>query len=256
MGTGHIVGNIDVAQIALYLFWLFFAGLVFYLNRESRREGYPVTRGPLDPSRPPDGDFFPDLPEPKTYRLPHGGVTIAPDVNRAELEIKAEHYPRHPGAPLVPTGNPMKDGVGPAAYALRADTPDLTLAGENKIVPLRTVPDYYVPDEDPNPVGKPVIAADGKSPGVIKDVWVDRSEVLIRYLEVALADGTSRVIPMNFCVCSAKGVKVNSITSAHFADVPVLKHPDAITLLEEDKICAYYGSGHMFALPGRDQPWI
>lgn len=256
MGTGHIVGNIDVAQLVLYVFWLGFAGLVFYLNRESRREGYPVVRGPLDASRPPDGDFLPDLPSPKTYRLPHGGVTIAPDVNRAELEIKAEHVPRVPGAPLVPTGDPMKDGVGPAAYALRADTPDLTLAGENKIVPLRAASGYYVALEDPNPVGKPVVAADGASPGKIKDVWVDRSEVIIRYLEVELADGSTRVIPMNFCVPTRNSVKVCSITSKHFADVPTLKNPDSITLLEEDKICAYYGSGHLFALPSRSEPWI
>ena len=42
-----------------------------------------------------------------------------------------------PGAPLEPTGDPMLDGVGPGAYAMRADTPDLTLDGLPKIVPLR-----------------------------------------------------------------------------------------------------------------------
>ena len=36
------IGNLDVAQIVLYAFWLFFFGLLFYLRREDRREGYPL----------------------------------------------------------------------------------------------------------------------------------------------------------------------------------------------------------------------
>ena len=53
------IGNLDVAQIVLYAFWLFFASLLFYLRREDRREGYPLesedpgavqaARLPLDP---------------------------------------------------------------------------------------------------------------------------------------------------------------------------------------------------------------
>ncbi len=39
---GAITGYIDVAQVVLYAFWIFFAGLVFYLRREDRREGYPL----------------------------------------------------------------------------------------------------------------------------------------------------------------------------------------------------------------------
>jgi len=37
MGTGAITGYIDVAQIVLYLFWIFFFGLVYYLQMESKR---------------------------------------------------------------------------------------------------------------------------------------------------------------------------------------------------------------------------
>ena len=37
-----ITSYIDVAQFALYAFWLFFAGLIFYLLRENKREGYPL----------------------------------------------------------------------------------------------------------------------------------------------------------------------------------------------------------------------
>ncbi len=42
MGTGAITGYIDVAQIVLYIFWVFFFGLVYYLQMESKREGFPL----------------------------------------------------------------------------------------------------------------------------------------------------------------------------------------------------------------------
>ena len=29
----------DVAQVTLYVFWIFFACLIFYLRREDKREG-------------------------------------------------------------------------------------------------------------------------------------------------------------------------------------------------------------------------
>ena len=45
METGAITQYIDVAQIVLYLFWIFFAGLIYYLVRESHREGYPMDSG-------------------------------------------------------------------------------------------------------------------------------------------------------------------------------------------------------------------
>ena len=39
MGTGAITQYVDVAQIVLYMFWAFFAGLIYYLVREGHREG-------------------------------------------------------------------------------------------------------------------------------------------------------------------------------------------------------------------------
>lgn len=41
MNATYIVGSLDVAELAFWLFLFFFIGLVLYLNRESRREGYP-----------------------------------------------------------------------------------------------------------------------------------------------------------------------------------------------------------------------
>ena len=35
MATGAITGYVDVAQIVLYVFWAFFAGLIYYLLREN-----------------------------------------------------------------------------------------------------------------------------------------------------------------------------------------------------------------------------
>ena len=42
MGTGAITEQIDVALLAFNLFFLFFIGLVAYLHREGKREGYPL----------------------------------------------------------------------------------------------------------------------------------------------------------------------------------------------------------------------
>lgn len=55
---------IDGTQIVLYAFWLFFFGLVWYLHREDKREGYPLEL--------PEGgtrDGWPEVPPQKHY--PH-----------------------------------------------------------------------------------------------------------------------------------------------------------------------------------------
>jgi len=40
--VGNITGYVDLAQILLYVFWIFFAGLIYYLAMENHREGYPM----------------------------------------------------------------------------------------------------------------------------------------------------------------------------------------------------------------------
>jgi photosynthetic reaction center H subunit len=52
---------LDGAQLTLYAFWLFFFGLIYYLRREDKREGYPLEgeRGPVD--------GFPAPPKKRTY---------------------------------------------------------------------------------------------------------------------------------------------------------------------------------------------
>jgi photosynthetic reaction center H subunit len=250
---------IDLAQLVLYAFWIFFAGLIYYLHRENKREGYPLESDRSDRAPRVAVQGWPRIPEPKTYKLAHGGTAVAPNGRKDTREIKAVPVAGYPGAPLEPTGDPMVDGVGPAAYAQRADEPDLTYEGEPKIVPLRVATDHVLEARDPDPRGMPVIGADGKAGGTVRDVWVDRSECLIRYLEVETGSGNHLrrvLLPLNFARVTRDSVQVKSITAAHFAKVPGLRNPDTVTLLEEDKIVGYYGGGCLYALPQRVEPLI
>ena len=76
METGAITGYIDVAQIALYVFWVFFAGLIYYLHQENKREGYPLES---ERSAHVRVQGWPPIPSPKTFRLQHGGSSTAPN---------------------------------------------------------------------------------------------------------------------------------------------------------------------------------
>lgn len=258
MGTGAITGYVDVAQIVLYMFWAFFAGLVYYLQRESKREGFPLeTDLPSGETRFTSG--FVGMPAPKTYLLPHGEPVMAPNDKRSPQVLRARPSHGWIGAPLEPTGNPMLDGVGPGAYADRADVPDYTHEGEAKIVPLRVAAGYGVARQDPDPRGMEVIGADGEVGGIVSDLWVDKSEMMFRYLELTVGTGaTSRqvLLPMNFARISRSEVKVASILAAQFAQVPALRHAEQITLLEEEKVMAYYGGGTLYATPERQEPLL
>ena len=88
MGTGAITGYIDVAQVALYAFWIFFFVLVFYLHREGKREGWPLElEGKGDTLREGVGG----MPMPKTYDLANGqGSRTLPGPAPASYELKAK----------------------------------------------------------------------------------------------------------------------------------------------------------------------
>ncbi len=153
----------------------------------------------------------------------------------------------------------MADGVGPAAWAERSDKPDVTLHGTPRIVPLRVDGAFHIAKDDPNPIGMSVVGGDGKVAGTISDAWVDRSEYLLRYYEVTLADGGRKVLlPVPFTVIDGdrRTATVKSIFAAHFAGVPATKSPDQITRLEEDKISGYYGGGTLYASRSRSEPLI
>jgi photosynthetic reaction center H subunit len=133
--------------------------------------------------------------------------------------------------------------------------------GAPKIVPLRADPEFSLAFEDPDPRGMKVIAGDRRVAGTVTDVWVDRSEVVVRYLEIeiATAEGLRRVLaPMPAANVDARRrrVVIDAILSTQFADVPGIKHDAQVTLLEEDKIAAYYAAGRLYATPARQEPLI
>lgn len=253
MGTGAITQYVDVAQLVLYAFWAFFAGLILYLVREGKREGYPLEAG--------DGrrlDGWPARPPVKTYLL-HDGLTVeAPNDKVSPQTLNAEPAHGWIGAPLDPVGNPLTAGVGPGSWADRADVPELTFHGDAKIVPLRTLPEYSVPGRDRDPRGMAVIGADGETGGTVVDLWVDQSEACVRHLEVAvtLSDGATRsvLLPINFARITRRGVRVPALQGEQFAGVPGTRDPQQVTMLEEEKIMAYYGAGLLYAHPGRADP--
>lgn len=255
MSTGAITGYIDVAQITLYVFWIFFAGLIYYLLQENKREGYPLEN---DRSGRIRVQGWPPIPEPKTFLLADGTTVQAPHGRDAQQgELKAAPAGNFPGAPLEPTGDkPMLDGVGPGAWTARADIPDVTWDGQVRIVPLRVAADYGVAVQDTDPRGLAVVGDDGASGGTVTDLWVDRSESMFRYLEVQTAGGRQVLVPVNFTRIGEREIRVRSILGAHFADVPGTRAADQVTRLEEEKIMAYFGAGTLYARPERQEPLL
>jgi photosynthetic reaction center H subunit len=245
----------DLVEILCYMFVLFFFSLIIYLRREDHREGYPLeedTTGRLENDA--TGIFY---GAPKTFKMADGHVITKPDGVRDTRELAAKRTAVWPGAPIEPVGNPLGAGIGPGAYQLRSTEPDRTVHGDAKIVPLRVATSFSVVRGDPALIGYTVKGMDGAVAGTVSDIWVDTAESLIRYLEVALADGSRTVILPMMMSAVSKGrrtVQTDSITGAQFAGVPALSNPDQISLREEDIISGYYGGGYMYATPVRAEP--
>ncbi|MEJ1936548.1 photosynthetic reaction center subunit H, partial [Nostoc sp. NIES-2111] len=192
--------------------------------------------------------------------LPHGlGTVSVPDDRRDRRPIAAEKIAPFAGAPLEPTGDPMADGVGPAARAERADRPDLDVHGPPRQRPMRLLSGFSIDENDPDPRGWAVVGMDGAVGGKVTDIWFDQMERTIRYLEVA-TDPTYQsrpvLLPINFLQPDAKrgAYYAHALRGYQFATVPATKSPDQVTLLEEEKITAYYGGGTLYATPQRAEP--
>jgi photosynthetic reaction center H subunit len=269
MYNHEFFGTFDVTSLVLTAFVLFFIGLILYLRREDRREGYPLEDDPTGRLEAASGLFF--TAKPKTFILPHGqGVLTTPNANRETPVFSATRRSNISGAPLSPVGDPMLAKVGPGAFAQRARTPDQMFHGGPKIVPLRVATDFSIDGQASDPRGMTVVGADGQTAGVVSDVWVDKAEYLIRYLEVELgaptpvgvsAIGPARVskrvlLPMTLAVVNKgrRTVRVDAILASQFADVPALDNPDQVTLDEEERVSAYYGGGLLYATPERVEP--
>ncbi len=272
--VGAFTQYIDVTQVVLYVFWLFFALLVIYLQRESKREGYPLVS---DRSKHITVQGYPAVPEPKTYLLPHGGTLQLPnDRTDRDRELNAVPLFKAPGSPLVPKGDPLVDGLGAAAWADRSDVPDLNGEGEPRLKPLSALGGAWrIAEFDANPIGMDVRALDKVVVGKITDVMVDQMEFLPRYYQVRLNSGREILLPMMFVKVRKKRrapadgslyermisrrekeVHVVAINSAQFENVPLCASNDQVTLLEEDKVQAYYGGGHVYASRQRTEPLI
>jgi photosynthetic reaction center H subunit len=269
MNAAYIVGTFDVAELAFLLFFGFFIALVFYLNKESRREGYPL-EDEVTGAVEPDTRLFDGAK--KSFPLPNGRGTYVPeDVARDDVNVPAVQAFRAHGAPFVPTGDAMVEGMGPAAWANRSKYPDLTFDGRPRIVPIAQSHDLVIADSDPKLIGFPVIAADKQVVGKVSDIWVDQSEHIIRYLEIETTAGRKVMAPMPFAVVHGNSllgkllpivddepelVEIDAITAAQFDNVPALETAGIITRYEEDRIQAYFGGGYMYATPERSEAWL
>lgn len=249
--------SLDVAQVTLYGFWIFFAGLIFYLRREDKREGYPLQHD--GPGRQ-GGMGFPAFPGMKSYLLRSGHTATIPNWENDRADAPVAPMAPWPGSPYVPTGNPMLDGVGPASWAAREDLPELNMDNIPAIVPLRADTTIFIEARDPDPRGMAVIGADGAVGGIVSEVWVDRAEMLIRYLEVEVEGAAERrvLLPMTMArIDRNRGwVHVQSVLGRQIADAPVLASPDQVTKLEEDKIVGYFGGGNLYATAARQEPLL
>jgi photosynthetic reaction center H subunit len=240
-------GNFDLASLAIWLFWGFFAVLIYYLQTENMREGFPFENE--DGTAASNQAIFP-LPKPKTFNLPMGRGTVTVPSAANEAAHRRSDLALVPsgseGFPLVPTGNPMLDGVGPASWVPRKDEPELDAHGHAKIQPMGQLGGMAV-SAGRDPRGLPVQAGDLEVVGRVKEMWVDAPEQLVRYLEIDLNSGSSRLVPMTMCKIWADRVRINALTSDLFDAIPATKNLTSVTKLEEDKISAYVASGYMYA---------
>jgi photosynthetic reaction center H subunit len=261
--NANFVGNFDITALTLLAFTIFFIGLVLYLRREDRREGYPLEDDATGRLESPAGFLW--AARPKTFKLMHSEPSVSkPDGSRDSFDLSARRSANWSGAPLEPLGDPMQAAIGPGAYAKRADKPDRITTGDVRIVPMRVAKDFSPAKEDPDPRGMTVLGADGVAGGAVSDIWIDRADYIVRYLEVALAGAegapTARrvLVPMTMAtIDSAKRrVVVEAVLGSQFAGAPTITNPDQITLLEEDRIVAYYGGGYLYATKARAEPLL
>ena len=247
MLTGAITQQIDVAQMALIIFFIFFLGLVFYLRREDKLEGYPLDEpGPQMHHGRIIG--FPEPPPPKILHLLDGGTSKMPHYYE-QPPMDARYTEGFGGAPLAPLGNPLLSGVGPATWVMRKNEPFLLADGQLQVIPIRGDLKWGVRDGEVDPRGMPVFSGKRYQVGTVVDLWVDRSVKILRYLEVQLNGGIHSdrrvLLPIYYADIRlrAREILVDSLQPAQFAEVPALSQPDVITAREEDRVNAYYAGG-------------
>ena len=257
MQHSGFTGYVDVAQVTLYAFWIFFFGLVLYLHREDKREGYPLVSEVKGQTQRFATHGFIKTPAPKVFRHYHGGQSLSPATQPPRFPLGAAPVSDFPGAPIEPTGNPLVDGIGPASWCYRIDEPELTIEGELKMKPMRGGRGLYsIARYSADPRGWRVMGADGVLVGVVGDLWIDDIEETMRYLEVELdelvePDALRRrvLLPQPYARFNkrTREVRVQSMFAWQFRDAPRLRNSEQVTFQEEEKLVAYFGGGKMYA---------
>lgn len=77
---------IDTPTVLIYLFWFFFFGLIVYLRREDKREGYPLESDRQNVTV----QGWPSMPTPKTPRAKHPALVGGPAVEAVETVVVVE----------------------------------------------------------------------------------------------------------------------------------------------------------------------
>lgn len=257
MGNVVLAGGLDVAELSFWAFILFFVGLVFYIRREDRREGYPLENEITGKLEDVGGPLT--VPTPKLFRLPGGqGRVYVPRFDRDAVNLPARQLEPMNGSPFIPTGDPLLDGIGPASYANRMPLPDIDVEGRLRVVPLSGDPDFYLAAKDPDPRGWRFVCSDGRTGGRVSDIWIDRSDRVIRYLAVELAEGRHVLAPFFHCSVdkSRRVVTTDSINADQLTRVPAVETDGQITRREEDRIMGYFGGGYLYSHPSRAEPLV
>ena len=188
MPIGLFTGQFDLPLLLVIVFVLFFFALVYYLQQEMKREGYPLVS---DRTKRSGGRVkvvgYPPMPSPKVFIQPHGRPPVyAPRPEEAE-ELDAVNAGNMRGLPIEPRGDGMGTGLGPGSWVARQDEPDVDSSNNPVFRPLRYATDFFVAKGEPNPIGFNVLGLDKRVAGTVVDIWVDMVEHMARFLEIELA---------------------------------------------------------------------
>lgn len=246
----NFFGNFDLASLSIWLFWGFFAVLIYYLQTENMREGYPLETEDGQPS-PNQGPF--PVPKSKTFDLPHGrGEVVVPSPENESAhrrdDLALAKVSTSEGFPQVPTGDPMRDGVGPASWAPRRDVPELDGHGNPKIKPMAENDSFFV-SAGRDPRGLRVVCRDDQVVGTVTDMWIDEAEQMVRYVEFEIEDGHgmgTRLAPITMVRIKDRYVDITSLDSDQIDGIPAIKGGGEVTLLEEEKIMAWFAGGLLY----------
>ena len=245
---GQISSQIDIPTLGSWAFVIFFVALVFWLQRQSKREGYPLKASPFTTELM---DGFPPPPTDKlTYILNEGGTTQAPHYYE-QAPTRARPMHRFDGTAFFPLGNPLLAGIGPGSWVMKKDEPALTERGDLLLQPLRALPEWSIQKDDTDPRGMIVYDWRWNAVGQVADVWIDCGIKIVRMLEVEIDDDVHRgrvLVPIFHTDIREKTrrVRVTALWAHQFADVPMPATPGVITGQEEERLNAYYAAGEFY----------